>query len=249
MSSPLSLPLDPVGRRFYFGSPLNLSRTSMHDSCDAKPLFQVSIFLQRKYSLTWKDSRSGELLLEEEYPSRPDSHKSFLVPPQLVSSPDSCISYLRGIVSDMLNLDDVSLCHDVASNIGSFVSDSAEDRAGLRGFYVSAHVVIVEDFVEEVDLDGIVMPIFDPDEESRVVVPRGASMSTMNKMKKESFCMKEMQEDGDESCSDSCVVCLEKFSARVELTRLPCKHIFHEKCIFDWLKKSTACPLCRCEVE
>ncbi|KAF9661655.1 hypothetical protein SADUNF_Sadunf19G0091300 [Salix dunnii] len=220
----------------------------MHDSCNAKPLFRVSIFLQRKYKLTWKESTSGELLLEEEYPSCPDSHKSCLVPPQLVSSPDSCIGYMRGIVSDMLNLDDVSLCHDVASKIGSFVSDSAEDRAGPQGFYVSAHVVIVEDFVEEVDLDGIVVPIFDLDEEAHVVVPRGASKSTLNKLKKDqSFCMKEMQDDGDESCSDSCVVCLEKFSARVELTRLPCKHRFHEQCIFEWLKTSTSCPLCRYE--
>lgn len=223
----------------------------MHDSCNAKPLFQVSILLQRKNKVTWKDSRSGELLLENEHPSCPDSHRSCLVPPQLVSLPDSCTSYMCGIVSDMLNLDDVSLCHDVASNIGSFVSDFAKERAGRQGFCVSAHVVIVEDYVEEVSLDGINVPIFDFDEEDHAVVSRGASISTLNKLKKERFYMKEITQDvdGDESCCDSCVVCLERFSARVGLTRLPCKHIFHEQCIFDWLKKSTSCPLCRYEVE
>ncbi|KAL3565591.1 hypothetical protein D5086_033637 [Populus alba] len=145
----------------------------MHDSCTAKPLFQVSILLQRKYKVTWKNSRSGELLLENEYPSCPDSHRSCLVPPQLVSSPDSCTSYMCSIVSDMLNLDDVSLCHDVASNIGSFVSDFAKEQAGRQGFCVSAHVVIVEDYVEEVNLDGINVPIFDFDEEDHAVVSRG----------------------------------------------------------------------------
>nr|TKS07044.1 hypothetical protein D5086_0000117530 [Populus alba] len=167
----------------------------MHDSCTAKPLFQVSILLQRKYKVTWKNSRSGELLLENEYPSCPDSHRSCLVPPQLVSSPDSCTSYMCSIVSDMLNLDDVSLCHDVASNIGSFVSDFAKEQAGRQGFCVSAHVVIVEDYVEEVNLDGINVPIFDFDEEDHAVVSRGASTSTLNKLKKEGFYMKEITQD------------------------------------------------------
>lgn len=49
----------------------------------------------------------------------------------------------------------------------------------------------------------------------------------------------------------SCVVCQEVFvnSADTKTMRqMPCKHIFHEDCIFTWLVQSNQCPSCRYEV-
>jgi hypothetical protein len=43
----------------------------------------------------------------------------------------------------------------------------------------------------------------------------------------------------------ACVVCLQDFEGEDRLRRLPCLHSFHERCIFDWLRVSSACPLCR----
>jgi hypothetical protein len=48
-----------------------------------------------------------------------------------------------------------------------------------------------------------------------------------------------------------CSICYEPFNNRKDLIRLPCKHIFHIKCIAEWFKEPKAgmyvCPLCKRE--
>ena len=43
----------------------------------------------------------------------------------------------------------------------------------------------------------------------------------------------------------SCVVCLEDLKARTHARKMPCKHLFHDDCLLDWLKKNNTCPTCR----
>jgi hypothetical protein len=40
-------------------------------------------------------------------------------------------------------------------------------------------------------------------------------------------------------------VCLEAYEAGDTLRTMPCAHGFHESCIFEWLRVSRLCPLCR----
>ncbi|KAG2614804.1 hypothetical protein PVAP13_3NG009700 [Panicum virgatum] len=42
-----------------------------------------------------------------------------------------------------------------------------------------------------------------------------------------------------------CAVCLEAYEAGDTLRTMPCAHGFHERCIFEWLRVSRLCPLCR----
>ncbi|CAL4995651.1 unnamed protein product [Urochloa decumbens] len=42
-----------------------------------------------------------------------------------------------------------------------------------------------------------------------------------------------------------CAVCLEVYEAGDTLRTMPCAHGFHESCIFQWLRVSRLCPLCR----
>lgn len=46
---------------------------------------------------------------------------------------------------------------------------------------------------------------------------------------------------GDEYCS----ICLEEFIQKENIITLECSHYYHQKCIIDWFKKETTCPLCR----
>ncbi|CAO2153250.1 unnamed protein product [Urochloa humidicola] len=54
---------------------------------------------------------------------------------------------------------------------------------------------------------------------------------------------------------DCCAICLQDFDSgrdpvatapsELSLRAMPCSHTFHEHCIFEWLRRNTACPLCR----
>lgn len=43
----------------------------------------------------------------------------------------------------------------------------------------------------------------------------------------------------------SCPVCLEEFKDKEDIIELPCQHLFHKKCIGEWLKQNHSCPTCR----
>jgi hypothetical protein len=52
--------------------------------------------------------------------------------------------------------------------------------------------------------------------------------------------------DENESKSETCVICIDKFSKGEQITGLPnCVHHFHGNCINAWLQGSNVCLLCR----
>lgn len=45
--------------------------------------------------------------------------------------------------------------------------------------------------------------------------------------------------------NQTCTICFDNFTHPVTL---PCRHVFCEHCIFEWLDKENTCPVCRAEV-
>jgi len=45
--------------------------------------------------------------------------------------------------------------------------------------------------------------------------------------------------------SPSCSVCMENYLAGDHIRILPCNHEYHSKCVDNWLKINSTCPLCR----
>ena len=43
-----------------------------------------------------------------------------------------------------------------------------------------------------------------------------------------------------------CSICFDEFKlTEADIRKLPCSHLFHEVCIFPWLRQSGTCPVCR----
>ncbi|KAI6173564.1 RING-type domain-containing protein [Aphelenchoides besseyi] len=49
--------------------------------------------------------------------------------------------------------------------------------------------------------------------------------------------------------AETCAICLEDFRANDKVRELPCRHIYHQKCIDPWLTKNRkVCPICKRKV-
>lgn len=46
-----------------------------------------------------------------------------------------------------------------------------------------------------------------------------------------------------------CCICLSKYREKEEIRQLPCSHVFHLKCVDQWLRIISCCPLCKQELE
>lgn len=53
--------------------------------------------------------------------------------------------------------------------------------------------------------------------------------------------------DGNETFNEDCCICLEKNTSG-ESIKTKCHHGFHEKCINEWLKNDSRCPICRSQI-
>lgn len=52
-----------------------------------------------------------------------------------------------------------------------------------------------------------------------------------------------------ESSHSSCTVCHELYRKGEVIRILPCKHVFHYRCLKPWFRSSNVCPLCRLDVK
>ncbi|XP_027331253.1 E3 ubiquitin-protein ligase At4g11680-like isoform X2 [Abrus precatorius] len=83
---------------------------------------------------------------------------------------------------------------------------------------------------------------------------RGASEDQISKLPswrhKEARTKLELGNDSDGSEKlineyPECCICLAKYKDKEEVRQLPCSHMFHLKCVDQWLKITSCCPLCK----
>lgn len=88
--------------------------------------------------------------------------------------------------------------------------------------------------------------IFDTDNNES----KGLSEDTINKLPISIFENLSMIDQRDEEFNETnCVICLQYFKNNEEGRELPsCRHIFHLKCIDEWLIRQGSCPICRRDV-
>lgn len=47
---------------------------------------------------------------------------------------------------------------------------------------------------------------------------------------------------------DKCLICLVKFLETDNIRYMPCLHLFHSNCIYQWLRRKKNCPLCKYDI-
>jgi hypothetical protein len=59
----------------------------------------------------------------------------------------------------------------------------------------------------------------------------------------------EKMRSGGRDGGDECAVCLAEITPKEVVKQLPaCTHLFHERCIDEWLWSHRTCPVCRSPV-
>ncbi|KAL9662111.1 hypothetical protein QQ045_026939 [Rhodiola kirilowii] len=88
--------------------------------------------------------------------------------------------------------------------------------------------------------------VLQPQDNFEVVVNRSMEAGYRTRMvpaRKAAIANLEKIEQGEVGAM-SCVIC-EDEDEQGGLSRMPCRHMFHSKCIETWLGTSSSCPLCR----
>ncbi|XP_019705998.1 E3 ubiquitin-protein ligase At1g63170 isoform X2 [Elaeis guineensis] len=77
---------------------------------------------------------------------------------------------------------------------------------------------------------------------------RGASDDQISRLPHWQFKKVEPMSD-TASENTECCICLAKYRDREEVRQLPCSHLFHLRCVDQWLRIISSCPLCKQELE
>ncbi|XP_021606872.1 E3 ubiquitin-protein ligase AIP2 [Manihot esculenta] len=218
---------------------VKLNSTSLLPNPMLPPIFLLELRFHRYCRRLFRNLQGESIQLR---PVAPTSAFLFEIHSHDLVSEQPCKSHLYYLFSS-INLDE-PVRDFLAYHIACFLVLMANQQPFL-GRHVVADTDMTLEYLIAGDPIGRTMIV---DEEPREVVPRGASTSALNKLKKQRFFAKKTG-DSDE-LSDDCVICLEGLSgSREALTKMTCNHIFHERCIFGWLKVQNSCPTCRRELE
>ena len=57
-------------------------------------------------------------------------------------------------------------------------------------------------------------------------------------------CFKKKKDEQDNECS----ICCLPIENRQQYLNLKCKHVYHKRCLQEWLRKNNRCPLCRSDI-
>ncbi|XP_024935260.2 uncharacterized protein LOC112493545 [Ziziphus jujuba] len=139
------------------------------------------------------------------------------------------------------------VAHKVASTAQVLIINSesvhddgdGDDEMGFFGFHFVARVEVVW-----------AIPI--PPDVGLVLKRKLKKPAVIDKLTKQALFQVSSSSDS-ELVEGDCRICLQKYlsshaagNMNDYLIRLPnCTHVFHQKCILAWLKKSDFCPLCR----
>lgn len=124
-----------------------------------------------------------------------------------------------------------SVCQIMCRKILSFA------RQFDGSFKIEAKIDYMEDLIWNMEVvPELLYPISIISEEAGA----GAPESVIERLRKQKF-----EEEEEEEMEECCVCCEDLKGKGMEVSRIPCGHVYHKSCILTWLQINNSCPLCR----
>ncbi|CAA7057410.1 unnamed protein product [Microthlaspi erraticum] len=139
---------------------------------------------------------------------------------------------------------------NISQLLQSFIEDTRlcqilGDRIGLDSAFTLRHGCGCFQLSVDVKLIREVLVLLPP---SVPVLSNAASDHVLQRLADEQSVEITGLEEGEENAI-SCSICMENFSESSDdesVIKMPrCLHLFHQGCLFEWLKQQNSCPLCR----
>ncbi|KAF9594686.1 hypothetical protein IFM89_034369 [Coptis chinensis] len=171
----------------------------------------------------------------------PTVTKTFTVDPRLFKYRNQLHGSIAYMLS-VLNIDKDIIQRTTIEKIASDACRIANSLSSKGRPMLSMHVEIIADGVYLCDQRELLMTrllresMVESESRGFGMVP--ACKTAINELNKVRF-------DGGDSMISKCTICFDEFEVGSEVTKLPCKHVFHGKCISPWLHTSHLCPICR----
>ncbi|KAJ1380134.1 Zinc finger, RING-type [Sesbania bispinosa] len=126
-------------------------------------------------------------------------------------------------------------------NVIAYAKDVVENRCSVfrtenGNFHLFNLVlnIIIQKIFDEPGDDIINMVMEESMRETQMVPASKIAIESLQKVK--------LQEG---VTMERCSICLVEFDDGIEVSSMPCKHVYHHECLVQWLKTSHVCPLCR----
>lgn len=144
-------------------------------------------------------------------------------------------SHTQETIQTVLSGSGVSMdfVHVLLPEVHSFAMDVAQEPANAGPRIVPLVLAVLA-----------VTPFDDRDQIERAIMESGQVFNPVPAAKSSIAGLKKVKID-NLSVTKECSICLEEFSAGLEVVLMPCSHLYHKDCIVEWLKRSHLCPYCR----
>lgn len=84
------------------------------------------------------------------------------------------------------------------------------------------------------------LPLVNEEEEDEEFVPsHPASRTAIRKLRRIKIS------ENDIHVNNECPICIEVFQSGEKARQIECNHVYHKRCIIQWLKMRSTCPVCR----
>lgn len=149
---------------------------------------------------------------------------------------EDIIQQITSFINNISNINQVNQENNI-NNINS-LGENNNDLSGLGGLGISGSPDMNQNIQMFFEIEFLMNPENTTDDEA----PHFDNCNHINEILGRAIYIK----NDDPILQTDCSICMDNYKYKQYKRVLPeCKHTFHKKCIDNWFKKNSSCPVCR----